>query len=215
MFAESEHLGATNNSKKRKIQHALLISQVQTAGALPGPIIGFTEQDTEGVDLPHDDALVVSVQIAHAIIDRMMVDNRSAVNLLQFSVIQKMGLESTITRQAEILTGFNGHTSTVIGQITLDVKTSPVVSKQTFTIVSDPSPYNGILGRPWLIKLDAVTLVKYQKIRFRIPGGGVGEIKSDQTASRRCTVQMLKESRKKTFTPVEVTEVQKDDEAAK
>ena len=72
--------------------------------------------------------------------------------------------------------------------------------------MSDPSPYNGILGRPWLIKLDAVTSVKYQKIRFRIPGGGVGEIKSDQAASRRCTVQMLKESSKKTFTPVEVTE---------
>ena len=88
-----------------------------------------------------------------------------------------------------------------------------MVSKQTFTIVSDPSPYNGILKRPWLIKLDAVTSVKYQKIRFRVPGGGIGEIKSDQAASRRCT--MLKESRKKTFTPVEVIEVQKDDEAAK
>ena len=215
IFAESEYLGATSSSKRRRIQQATLISQVQTAGALPGPIIGFTEQDAEGVDLPHDDALVVSVQIAHAMVDRMMVDNGSAVNLLQFSVIQKMGLESTITRRAEVLTGFNGHTSTAIGQITLDVKTSPVVSKQTFTIMSDPSPYNGILGRPWLIKLDAVTSVKYQKIRFRIPGGGLGEIKSDQAASRRCTVQMLKESSKKIFTPVEVTEIQRNDEAAK
>ena len=64
-----------------------MISQVQAADTLPGPIIGFTEQDAEGVDLPHDDALVVSVQIAHAVIDRMMVDNGSAVNLLQLSVI--------------------------------------------------------------------------------------------------------------------------------
>ncbi|XP_070667581.1 uncharacterized protein [Malus domestica] len=215
IFAESEHLGATNNSKERKIQHALLISQVQVVDTQPGPIIGFTEQDAEGVDFPHDDALVVSVQLAHAIVDRMMVDNGSAVNLLQLSVIQKMGLESTIIRRAEVLTGFNGHTSTAIGHITLDVKTPPVVSKQTFTIISDPSPYNGILGRPWLIKLDAVTSVKYQKIRFRIPGGGVGEIKSDQVSSRRCTVQMLKETKKKTFTPVEVTEVQKGKEIAK
>ncbi|XP_050139017.1 uncharacterized protein LOC126615250 [Malus sylvestris] len=215
IFAESEHLGATNNSKKRKIQQALLISQVHAVDTQPGPIIGFTEQDAEGVDFPHDDALVVSVQLAHAIVDRMMVDNGSAVNLLQLSVIQKMGLESTIIRRAEVLTGFNGHTSTAIGHIILDVKTPPVVSKQTFTIVSDPSPYNGILGRPWLIKLDAVTSVKYQKIRFRIPEGGVGEIKSDQASSRRCTVQMLKETKKKTFTPVEVTEVQKGKEIAK
>ncbi|KAM1000327.1 hypothetical protein ACFX2A_007089 [Malus domestica] len=86
-----------------------------------------------------------------------MVDNGSAVNLLQLSVIQKMGLESTIIRRAEVLTGFNGHTSTAIDHIILDVKTPLVVSKQMFIIVSDPSPYNGILGRPWLIKLDAVT----------------------------------------------------------
>ena len=140
----------------------------------------------------------------------MMVDN-SAINLLQFSVIQKMGLESTITWRAEVLTRFNGHTSTAIGQITLDVKTSPVVSKQTFTIVSDPSPLQRDPGEALVDQ--ARTSVKYQKIRFRIPGGRVGEIKSDQAASRRCTVQMLKESGKKTFTPVEVT--QKDDEAAK
>ncbi|KAM1535884.1 hypothetical protein ACFX1Z_014841 [Malus domestica] len=94
----------------------------------------------------------------------MMVENGSTVNLLQLSIIQKMGLESTIIRKAEVLTEFNGHTLTAIDHITLDVKTSLVVSKQTFMIVSDPSPYNGILGKPWLIKLDAITSIKYQKI---------------------------------------------------
>ncbi|XP_070672577.1 uncharacterized protein [Malus domestica] len=62
---ESEHLRATNNSKKEKIQHALLVSQVQAVNTQPRPIVGFTEQDAEGVDFPHDDALVVSVQLAY------------------------------------------------------------------------------------------------------------------------------------------------------
>ncbi|XP_070672161.1 uncharacterized protein [Malus domestica] len=129
IFAESEHLGATNNSKKMKIQQVLLVSHVQTTDTQPGTIIGFIEQDAEDVDYPHDDILVVSVQLAYAIVDRMMVDNGSVVNLLQLSVIQKMGLESTIIRRAEVLTGFNRHTSTTIGHIALDVKTPPVVSK--------------------------------------------------------------------------------------
>ncbi|KAM1659235.1 hypothetical protein FF1_002360 [Malus domestica] len=94
----------------------------------------------------------------------MMVDNGSVVNLLQLSVIQKMGLENTIIRRVEVLTRFNRHISTVIYHIIFNVKTLPVVSKQTFIIVSDLSSYNRILGRPWLIKLDAVTSVKYQKI---------------------------------------------------
>lgn len=51
------------------------------------------------------------------------------------------------------------------------------------------------------MKLGAVTSVEYQKIRFHIPEKGVGKIKSNQVASRRCTVQMLKESKKKSFTP--------------
>ncbi|XP_048444802.1 uncharacterized protein LOC103931007 [Pyrus x bretschneideri] len=144
--------------------------QVQAINTQPGLIIGFTEQDAEDVDFPHDDTLVVSVQLAYVIVEKMMANNGSAVNLLQLSAIQKMGLESTIIRKTEVLTKLNGHISNAINHITLDVKTSPVVSKQKFTIVSDPSPYNGILGRPWLIKLDAIIFVKYQKIRFRILG---------------------------------------------
>ncbi|KAM1322152.1 hypothetical protein ACFX2F_015153 [Malus domestica] len=43
IFAESEHLGATSNSKKMKIQQALLVSQVQATDIQPRPIFGFTE----------------------------------------------------------------------------------------------------------------------------------------------------------------------------
>ncbi|XP_068331425.1 uncharacterized protein [Pyrus communis] len=59
ILVESKHLGATNNSKKGKNIQSLLVSQVQTINTQHGPIIGFT--DAEGIDFPHDDALVVSV----------------------------------------------------------------------------------------------------------------------------------------------------------
>nr|XP_028952440.1 glutathione S-transferase U7-like [Malus domestica] len=42
-FVEFEHLGATNNSKKRKIQQALLVLQVQAVNTQLRPIVGFTE----------------------------------------------------------------------------------------------------------------------------------------------------------------------------
>ncbi|KAM2891210.1 hypothetical protein COP2_009535 [Malus domestica] len=74
-------------------------------------------------------------------------------------------------------------------------------------IVSDPSPHNGILGRPWLVKIGVVTSIEYQKIRFCIPRGAVGEVKNNQAMSRRCTVRVLKELKKKYFTPVVAAEV--------
>ncbi|KAM2791191.1 hypothetical protein PS2_002999 [Malus domestica] len=129
IFAKSEHLGATNNSKKRKIQHSILVSKVQLVDIQPGPIVTFTNQDAEGVDFSHNDALVIFVQLTHAIVNKMMVDNGSAVNLLQLSVSHKMGLKSTIIHRAEVLTRFNRHTLTANGHITLDVKTPLVISK--------------------------------------------------------------------------------------
>lgn len=78
----------------------------------------------------------------------MLVDNDDAVKLLQLLVIQKMSLEGTLIRQEEVLNRFNGHTSIAISKITLYMRIPPVVSKETFTIGRDPSPYNGILGQP-------------------------------------------------------------------
>ena len=119
---------------------------------------------TKEVDFPHGDALVISAQLAYAIIDRIMVDNGISVNILQLSVIQKMGIESMIKRKEEVVTGFNGLTSTAIGIIRLDVTNPPIVSSQTFMIVSDPSLHNGILGWPWLVKIGVVTSIEFQKI---------------------------------------------------
>ncbi|XP_068307370.1 uncharacterized protein [Pyrus communis] len=121
----------------------------------------FTKQDAKGIDFPHDDTLVIFVLLAHAIVDRIMMDNNSLVNILQLSVIQKMSLESTIRHKAGVLTRFNGPTSTVIGTIMLDVTNHLIVSSQTFMIVGNPSPYNEILGRPWLVKIEAVTSIEY------------------------------------------------------
>ncbi|CAN6543549.1 unnamed protein product [Malus baccata var. baccata] len=155
---------ATNNLKKRKIQQVRSINQFEAVDAVSRLIVNFTEHDAEGVDFPHDDALVISVQLAHSIVDRVMMDNGSSINLLQLSIIQKMSLESTIQRKAEVLTGFNELTSTAIGTITLDVTSPPIVTLQTFMIVSDPSLHNGILSRPCLVKIGAMTSIEYQKI---------------------------------------------------
>lgn len=62
-----------------------------------------------------------------------------------------------------------------------------------------------------MVKIGVVTSIKYQNIIFCIPGRAVKEIKDDQAMSRRCTVQVLKESKKKSFAPAVAAEVQKED----
>ncbi|CAL2254004.1 unnamed protein product [Prunus armeniaca] len=199
ILADAKESGLTSKEKKRKIKQATMISQVSTD--LPptedDPIIGFQKKDLIGLDMPHNDALVISIQIAQAMVDRIHADEGSAANILQLAVIQQMGLEAKINKSARSLTGFNGATTVTVGTIDLDVYSPPVVCLQTFMVINEVSPYNGILGRPWIGMINAITSATHQKIRYPIPGGGVGQINSDQAMARKCSAQRLKKASKR------------------
>ncbi|XP_020412762.1 uncharacterized protein K02A2.6-like [Prunus persica] len=155
-----------------------------------------------GLDLPHNNALVICIQIEQAVIERVHVNESSAANILQLSVIQHMGLEPKISKLARSLTDFNGAMSITVGTIDLDIYLPVVVCLQTFMVIDKVSPYNGILGQPWINKIEAITSALHQKIRYPIPGGGIGHINSDQAKAMRCTAQGLKKSKHLQFTPV-------------
>ena len=76
-----------------------------------------------------------------------------------------------------------------------------------FLVVDQPSAYNAIIGRPGLNKLRAATLTYHLMIKFPIKEG-VGEVKGDQLAARRCyNISMKKVSNPTTLTVASVTEV--------
>ncbi|XP_034200203.1 uncharacterized protein LOC117615256 [Prunus dulcis] len=136
-----------------------MISQVSTT--LPqrkdDPVISFQKKDVIDLELPHNDALVISIQIAQAMVDRIHADEGNAANILQLVVIQQMGLETRINKSAKSLTGFNGITTVTMGTKDLDVYSPPIISLQTLMVIDKVSPYNGILGRPWIGKINAIT----------------------------------------------------------
>ncbi|XP_020412820.1 uncharacterized protein LOC109947298 [Prunus persica] len=151
--------------------------------------------------MPHNDALVISIQIAQAMVDRIHVDEGSATNILQLAVIQQMGLETKINKLARLLINLNGATTVTVGTIDLDVYFPLIISSQTFIVINEVSTYNGILGRLWIGKINAITSATHQKIRYPIPGGGVGQINSDQAMARKCSAQGLKKSKQAQFLP--------------
>ncbi|XP_008227357.1 PREDICTED: uncharacterized protein LOC103326882 [Prunus mume] len=128
ILADSEETGLTSKEKKRKIGQATLISQVSTDLPLAedDPVISSQKKDMISLDAPHNDALVISIQIAHAMVDRIHADEGSAANILQLAVIQQMGLETKINKSAKSLTGFNGATTVTVSTIDLDVHSPPV-----------------------------------------------------------------------------------------
>ncbi|CAL2227806.1 unnamed protein product [Prunus armeniaca] len=76
ILTDAKESGLTSKEKKRKIKQATMISQVST-DLLPAeddPVIDFQKKDLIGLDMPHNDALVISIQIAQAMVDRIHAD---------------------------------------------------------------------------------------------------------------------------------------------
>ncbi|XP_021829849.1 uncharacterized protein LOC110770076 [Prunus avium] len=80
ILANSEESGLTNKEKKRNIKQAIVISQISTdfPPAEDDPVIGFQKKDLIGLDMPHNNALVISIQITQAMVDRIHADEGSA-----------------------------------------------------------------------------------------------------------------------------------------
>ena len=54
--------------------------------------IVFTEVDTSWVNNPHEDALVITAEVANSLVHQLLVNSRSTVNIMYWGVYQKIGL---------------------------------------------------------------------------------------------------------------------------
>ncbi|RVW98476.1 Transposon Ty3-I Gag-Pol polyprotein [Vitis vinifera] len=76
---------------------------------------------------PHRDTLILSLEIGDFDVRRILVDPGSSGNLVQASVISHMGHSLTgLENPRRILSGFNGASTTSLGDIVLPVQAGPV-----------------------------------------------------------------------------------------
>ena len=79
------------------------------------PII-FTSEDANGIQHPHNDALVVELVMEDFDVERILIDTGSSVNLLFLKTLLKMGIsEKKIIPKVRPLTGYDGEAKMSIG----------------------------------------------------------------------------------------------------
>ena len=67
-----------------------MVHNVQLTGSVPkiarmdNPVIGFSEEDARRLHHPHDDALVVSLQVGDYNMHGVLVDNGSLADILYY-----------------------------------------------------------------------------------------------------------------------------------
>uniref|UniRef100_A0A803PAY7 Reverse transcriptase domain-containing protein n=1 Tax=Cannabis sativa TaxID=3483 RepID=A0A803PAY7_CANSA len=71
--------------------------------------VTFTKEDARGVHFSHNDPLVLIVQRANTMVHRMLIDNRSLVDILYFIALKKTGLGlKDLKFYASLIYGFTG-----------------------------------------------------------------------------------------------------------
>ncbi|XP_042460309.1 uncharacterized protein LOC122043798 [Zingiber officinale] len=165
---------ARKSHERRLKIHVVGCSREQVAG----PIISFGPQDLEGLELPHNDALIIKVIIANSRVARVFVDTGSSVNVLFKSVFEGMQIDvSELQPVTTSLYNFTDNEVRPMGQIKLVISLSsePLVRMQmrTFIVMDSSSSYNVILGRPTLHEFRTTVFTFHQKIKFPL-GDQVG-----------------------------------------
>ena len=151
-------------------------------------VMGFSDEDKIGTIQPHDDALVITLQIGGYDVKRVMVDQGSAAEIMYPDLYKGLNLKAEdLTPYSSPLVSFEGKIIIPNGQIRLPVQTGSEVVEVDFIVVDAYSLYTVIVARPWLHTLRVVSSTLYQKVKYPSEGQ-IKEILGDQSMARQCLV---------------------------
>ena len=126
---------------------------------------------------------------------RVLVDNSSLTDILYYPAFQQMGIDrAQLIPTNASLVGFKGTRVFPLGAVTFSVTVGDypqqITRDVTFIVVNCSSVYNGILGRLTLNSWKVATSTYHLMIKFPTEYG-IGELRGDQVATRKCYITML------------------------
>lgn len=94
--------------------------------------ITFTEVEATWVKLPHNDALVTTIMVANYQVHRILVDNKSSVDILYMKIFGRMNIDKDKLRPIKtLLMSFEGESVIAEGAIQLPVTIEKTLDQVT------------------------------------------------------------------------------------
>ena len=113
---------ASRKAYARQVHNIMVVQRPLKNIRLDDQVISFSEEDARGTHQSHDDALVVTINIAGFTTRRVMVDNRSLADILYLPAYQQMKLNKDKLRPMDApLVGFTGDKVCPVGIVTLPI----------------------------------------------------------------------------------------------
>ena len=154
-------------------------------------VLSFSDADKQGTLQPHDDALVVTLRIDGYDVQRVMIDQGSAAEIMYPDLYKGLGLKlENLTTYSSPLVSFKGKMVVPKGQIRLPVQVGTDVVEVDFIVIDAFFPYTAIMGRPWLHSLGVVSSTLHQKVKYP-SWDQVLEIVRSQSMARQCLIAAI------------------------
>ncbi|GAV86579.1 LOW QUALITY PROTEIN: hypothetical protein CFOL_v3_30009, partial [Cephalotus follicularis] len=162
-YLKGSRLVATIICLERPMRQSFIVQQYQHSKMLKKggyeEVISFSEADYEGVCIPHDDPVAVTLLVELFTMKIILIDSSSSADILYKHVFDQLSISTDQLKPVKTpLVDFAGDMVHPLGSINLSVVagTTPCTQVQmTFLVVDTPSPYNAIIGRPVLNLMEA------------------------------------------------------------
>ena len=109
----------------------------------------------------------IMVKCEDMIIYRVLIDNGSALNVCLISTIECLNVDTYLIRPTTmIIRAFDATLREVQGEIELAIGIGPRSFVVNFQVIKVDSPYNMLLGRPWLHIVGTVASTLHRRLKF-------------------------------------------------
>nr|GFA77019.1 reverse transcriptase domain-containing protein [Tanacetum cinerariifolium] len=181
-----------------------------------GQAAGNTYEEEDGAEGP----MIIEAEIGGHFIHRMYVDEGSSLKILYehcFNIFRPE-VRSRMIPATTSLVEFSGEIIWLLGQISLLVKIGDgehsTSAWMNFMVVRSPSPYNEIIGRPGVRRIQEVPSTTHEMLKFLVAGETV-TLWSSRIIPLECTMVsgpgvlqlVINQVAKKRFRPADMTGV--------
>ncbi|XP_058005236.1 uncharacterized protein LOC131180938 [Hevea brasiliensis] len=133
--------------------------------------VTFSKDEIDPTGLKHTKALHVTVKCKWCIVAKVLIDNRSALNVLPNATLARLPVDSSAIRQsAMVVRAFDDTKREVLGDIDLPLQIGACTFNITFQVMDIEPAYTMLLGRPWIHSANAVPSTLHQRIKYIICG---------------------------------------------
>lgn len=140
--------------------------------------IDFSDEDLLLGSKLHNRPLYVSGYVREQRVDRILIDNGSAVNIMPKSTMWQLGiLMDELSNSKLVIQGFNQGSQRAIGMIRLELIIGDLKASALFHVIDSRTTYKLLLGRPWIHGNGVVTSTLHQCFKFY--QDGVKKVEAD------------------------------------